>query len=209
MIESRPIRIVVVEDEAVIAMDLEDRLSELGYDVVGSAASADKAIAIVALREPDIVLMDIQLSGKEDGVYASAKIKELYGTPVVFLTAYSDSEILERAIQTDPMGYLIKPFSNREVRATIELAHAKKKFELEIELQRALLEEKVTELAEALSQVKELSALIPICAYCKNIRNEQGYWLEVSNYIANNTNSQVTHGVCGACAEKLIDEELN
>lgn len=207
MSESAPTRVVVVEDEAIIAMDLERRLSELGYQVVGSAANADKAIETVGLVEPDIVLMDIQLSGERDGVYASGQIKELYGTPVVFLTAYSDSEIVERAIQTDPMGYLLKPFSDREVRATIELAIAKRKFETELDHQRQLLEEKVVELNEALAHVKELRALIPICAWCKDIRNEDGYWVEVSNYITKNTNSKFTHGLCDACANKLAEED--
>jgi signal transduction histidine kinase len=138
-------RIFIVEDEALIAMELGDRLESLGYEVCGSAARGDIAVErIVALR-PDLVLMDVNLAGAMDGVEAAQRLRELCAVPVVFLTAYSDPALIARATQAGASGYLIKPFQERELYATIEVARERKRGEDAMHKLNAELEQRVRE----------------------------------------------------------------
>lgn len=114
--------ILIVEDERVVAKDLSLTLTALGYDVVGSAKSGSEAIREATAKRPDLILMDIRLPGEIDGIEAAARIKQVLDCPVVYLTAYSDSEVLARARPTEPHGYLVKPFRGDELRGTIEMA---------------------------------------------------------------------------------------
>ena len=115
-------RILIVEDEFAVAMELEDRLENLGYEVVGHELRGREAIDRAQETEPDLVLMDIRLDGRMDGVEAAEQIRKKQQVPVVFVTAYSDDETLERAKETAPFGYVIKPFEERELYAAIEVA---------------------------------------------------------------------------------------
>ncbi|MGE3775239.1 MAG: diguanylate cyclase, partial [Gammaproteobacteria bacterium] len=118
-------RIMIVEDERVVALDLKLSLESLGYDVVGIASEASTAIEEVARLRPDLVLMDIHLDGGSDGTVAAAAIRERWQLPVVFLTAYADEDTLARAEQSLPYGYLVKPFQLRELSATVRMALAR------------------------------------------------------------------------------------
>jgi PAS domain S-box-containing protein len=115
-------RIFVVEDEGIVAADLEDRLKSLGYSVAGSAASAEDALSIISDTQPDLVLMDIVLRGEMTGIEAADRIRLTADIPVVFLTSHADTSTLSRACQTEPLGYLLKPFEERDLQVTIELA---------------------------------------------------------------------------------------
>ena len=116
-------RVLIVEDEALIAADLQQRLEQLDYDIVGISDSAGEAIVLAGVYMPDIVLMDIRLRGAGDGVEAAESIRQNLGIPVIFLTAYSDSQTLERAEEpTYPYSYLVKPVRDRELVANITLA---------------------------------------------------------------------------------------
>ena len=115
-------RIVVVEDEAVIAEALSVTLSRLGLEVVAIADSADQAVAAVERERPTVVLMDIRLKGARDGIEAAAEIRARFGVPVVFLTAHADETTLRRARDSEPFGCVLKPFSERELRVTLEIA---------------------------------------------------------------------------------------
>ena len=115
-------RILVVEDENVVAADIQECVDELGYSVVGTAASALEALRTAVNTEPDLVLMDIKLRGPIDGVEAAEQLHDRLGIPVVYLTAYADTEILSRAKKTPPAGYVLKPFDGRALRSAIEIA---------------------------------------------------------------------------------------
>lgn len=115
-------RILVVEDEGLIARDLCRTLNQLGYTALGPLSSGEAAVAQVATLAPQLILMDISLRGDLDGVAASQAIRALHNIPVIFLTAYSDDRTIQRAQQTTPYGYLIKPFEERELYAAIETA---------------------------------------------------------------------------------------
>ena len=114
--------ILVVEDDAIIARDIQQTLQRLGYAVPRSARTGDEACRAVEASAPDLVLMDIKLGGGSDGVEAAARIRERWDVPVVYLTSHSDEATLERAKATGPLGYLLKPFHERELRTTIEVA---------------------------------------------------------------------------------------
>jgi two-component system cell cycle sensor histidine kinase/response regulator CckA len=125
-------RILVVEDEAIVAMDISVRLRALGYEVVGSAATGAEALEIAEATRPDLVLMDIMLRGGMDGVEAAQRIREATGAPIVYLTAYADDSTLRRAKVAEPLGYLLKPFEERELRTTIETALYKHRTEVRL-----------------------------------------------------------------------------
>ncbi|GAB6036289.1 response regulator [Fundidesulfovibrio butyratiphilus] len=128
-------RILVVEDEAIVALDICNRLGHLGYELAGRCASGEEAVDLARSLHPDLVLMDIMLEGEMDGVEAAGRIRDLCSTPVVYLTAYADGDTLKRAKVTSPFGYIIKPFENRELQTTIEMALYK--FETDARLVRS------------------------------------------------------------------------
>jgi len=115
-------RILIVEDERIVSEDLKMTLWSLGYHVEGAVPSGEKAIEIATNVLPDLVLMDIRLEGKIDGIKAAENIKKKLNIPVIYLTAYADENTLRDAKFTEPFGYLIKPFEDRELHATIEMA---------------------------------------------------------------------------------------
>ncbi|MDO9453967.1 MAG: EAL domain-containing protein [Stagnimonas sp.] len=117
-----PHRILIVEDERVVALNLQQRLIKLGYEVVGRAASGAQALQLAEDGKPDIVLMDIHIEGDIDGIETAALLLARYKLQVIYLTAYSEDTTLQRAKATQPYGYLLKPFSERELHATLQVA---------------------------------------------------------------------------------------
>jgi len=125
-------RVMVVEDESVVAIDIGQRLETLGYTVTDIVSSGEKAIEKAGKDRPDLILMDIVLKGKIDGIEAANQIYNKYDIPVVYLTAYSDEKTLERAKQTGPFGYIIKPFEDRELHSVIEVGLYKHEMDLKL-----------------------------------------------------------------------------
>src|ERR1041385_20230 len=114
--------ILVVEDEAIVRADVEEYLKSFGYQVAAAVGSGEEAKAQATKLQPDLVLMDILLSGKVDGIEAGKYIQRKLGIPVVFATAHGDERTLERAKLNAPFGYVLKPFNDRELRTAIEIA---------------------------------------------------------------------------------------
>ncbi|AKB40659.1 response regulator [Methanosarcina mazei] len=127
-------RILIVEDEHIVAMGIKRMLKSLGYTVTGVASSGKDAISKAESTFPDLILMDIMLKGELDGVEAAKEIKERFDVPIVYLTAYSDSNILERVKKTGPSGYIVKPFDEKDLYSNIEIAlHRSRKEKKDIE----------------------------------------------------------------------------
>lgn len=132
-------RILVVEDEAIVAMDLRYRLEALGYSVPALSDSGEEAADLAAELSPDLVLMDIRLNGAPDGIEAYARIRERLDVPVVYLTAYADDSTIQRAKITEPFGYLLKPVENHELQTAVEIAVHKHHLEKELKASERLL----------------------------------------------------------------------
>jgi diguanylate cyclase (GGDEF)-like protein/PAS domain S-box-containing protein len=132
-VPERPLRVQIVEDERIVALDLRSGLEHLGFQVVGIAANEPDALSLAERTVPDLVLMDIHLDKGSDGINAARQIRERLAVPVIFLTAYGEPEILQRAAQAAPYGYLLKPFELRELNATVRMAVARRHEEIKTE----------------------------------------------------------------------------
>ena len=115
-------RILVVEDESIVAKDIQRTLEKLGYEVPSTASSAESAFQKLEEVEPDLVFLDIKLKGEQDGVHIAEHIKDRYDIPVIFLTSFVDQDTIDRAKVTEPYGYLVKPFNEGDLKTTVEMA---------------------------------------------------------------------------------------
>ena len=132
-------RVMVVEDEAVVALHLRQELLKLGYTVAGVATAGEQALKMVEEVFPDVVLMDIHIQGELDGIETAKRIPRYLHIPVIYLTAYSEDTTLKRAGDTYPYGYLIKPFLDRELHATIKMALERSRADEAVRENEALL----------------------------------------------------------------------
>jgi PAS domain S-box-containing protein len=321
-----PSRLLIVEDESLVAADLEEQLTQFGYIVVGMADAATQAIDLARSLKPDLVLMDITLNGPTTGVEAAQAIVHEHNSPVIFLTAHTDETTIQRAKHTGPFGYLNKPFAKPELRAAIEIALHRHQSEQRVKKAERLLaatlrsigdaviatdatgkvtfmnpmaealtgfdatdsverdlasvfltfdpdtrrpiespvvaalrsgdtiklerdkvlialggvhrpiddscapirderghivggilvfrdvserkrqaeerEKLISDLQAALANVKTLSGLLPICAWCKKVRDDQGYWEIVESYISRYSETRFSHSICPGCLQK-------
>jgi PAS domain S-box-containing protein len=140
---SQPVRIMIVEDEMVVALDLASRLGRLGYDICDNVPSGEEAIRQVDTLRPDLVLMDISLSGDLDGIEAAQQMRTRYDLPIIYLTANTDETTLRRAQLTHPANYLLKPFKERELQICIEMALANYDLQRQLRAAREDLEHRV------------------------------------------------------------------
>jgi len=168
--------ILIVEDEAVVANDIKETLICRGYCVTGIAKSGETALEKINERRPDLVLMDIRLATGMDGIETAENIHNLYGIPVIYLTGNAENALLNRAKITEPYGYLVKPYDERELLSTIEIAFYKHKQDLLIREAYRELEQRIAErteelvrinrtLAESEQQVRDLFEGVPIGIY--------------------------------------------
>jgi len=146
---STDINIMIIEDEAIVAMDLESRLKKMGYGVMGIYSSADNAINFLDIHTPDLILCDININGTQDGIEIAAQVRSSKAIPFIFVTALSDRATLERAKKTLPYGYIVKPYEDSDLVSAIEMAMYKHQVELD---QLAITRDKLTPLlSESLS----------------------------------------------------------
>lgn len=147
----QPIKLLIVEDEIIVARQLSNSLKKLNYEVVAIATSGEEGIEKTALTQPDLVLMDIVMPGEIDGIDAAEEIRRRFSIPVVFLTAYADRETVGRAAMTDPFGYILKPFQPKDLYATIQVALRKHQVEKELEEARKKAEAEKKQKSELVS----------------------------------------------------------
>jgi len=129
-------KVLIVEDESIIAMELENHVRRMGYDVIGPVATGDAALEKVGDFRPDIVLMDIRIQGDKDGIDTAEAIRSRFNTPVIYLTAHADERTIQRAKVTEPLGYLVKPLRAHELQTAITVALYKYKMNETVEQQR-------------------------------------------------------------------------
>ncbi len=120
-------RLLIVEDEPIVALDLKQEVEQLGCEVLGVAESADEALVAAGVHRPDLALMDVRIVGSVDGIQTAGLLRAAYHIPVIFLTSYSDESTISRAAKEMPYGYLTKPFQSGELKATLQVALHKAK----------------------------------------------------------------------------------
>ena len=179
-------QILVVEDEAVVALDIQSKLEDLGYSVIALIRSGEEAVQCACEMRPDLILMDINLQGDMDGISAAACIQERHPTPVVYLTANGDKDTLHRATMTEPLGFIIKPIGEQVLRAAIEVALNKHHIVVTREAaQREHAKEAVHERTVELAQRhRELAALNAAFQKHLKVRDEEArYCRELRLYV--------------------------
>lgn len=184
--------ILVVEDNVSVATVLESRLESFGYRICGIARSGSEAINTAFRNHPDLILMDILLEGAMNGIEAAHEIGSRSNVPIIFLSCLSEGEVIDSAIRTNPYGYMVKPYDYNELRSAIEIALVRHRASQE-------RERLIQQLERALQEVKKLSGLLPICASCKKIRDDQGGWHRIETYISSHSEALFTHGLCPHC----------
>lgn len=197
-------RILVAEDDPVTRKLLESTLGRLGWDVI-TAEDGTAAWRILETLEgkaaPDLLLLDWMMPGF-DGIEICRKVRS---TPrfemmyIILLTSRSEKEDLAMGFIAGANDYITKPFHPVELESRVRVGQRL------VKLQTSL-SGRIKELEDALSEVKRLQGLLPICSYCKKVRNEANYWQQVESYLASHTEVQLTHGVCPDCYARMMNE---
>ena len=189
-------RLLVVEDDALIAETLALMLKRLGYEVAAIVDNGEEAVKMTLTLIPDLVLMDIGLRGAMDGAEAARQIRLTTGRPVIFLSGHSDPLTLKKARESEPYGFILKPFGERELLVQIDLALHRHQVETERSLVRR-------ELDIAHGNLRNLRGLLPVCAGCKKIQEADGRWLGLEDFFKAHANVELTHGFCPECENRL------
>lgn len=194
----RNIRLVVAEDDFLVAEEIKRILRESRYEVVGEAGNGRQAIELVTELQPDAVLMDIRMP-EMDGLEASQCITEKCPTPIVIMTAYEAPDLVKKAGESGVAAFLTKPPVLAEIERAITIALAR--HDDLMELRRVN-----KELQKALAEIKTLRGILPLCSFCKKIRNAKGEWEDVDAYIYKHTEADISHGVCPECYKKYYGD---
>ena len=212
MSNQQDVRVLIAEDDYLNCEMIRGLLEEIWYTVVGEAADGLETVEMTQSLQPDVVLMDIKMPDM-DGLEATRLIFERCPTPVVVLTAYETMELVEEASAVGVGAYLVKPPNAREMERAITIAIARfddlmelRRLNAELQAGNEARERLILELQDALAQVKTLSGLLPICASCKKIRDDDGYWNQLEAYIQDHSEVVFSHGLCPECAKELYPE---
>jgi CheY-like chemotaxis protein len=188
-------RIMIVEDEWIAAEDTRNRLQDLGYSVTSLASTGKEAIQKAEEDKPDLVVTDIVLEGEMDGIEVAKQIYSCFDIPFIYLTAYADDKILERIKITEPFGYIVKPFTNEDLKIAIELALYKHKAE-------GKRRKQIQDLSNALAKTRVFTGLLHICSSCNKIQDDEGEWKQIEDFIREYSDAESKHIVCPDC-EKI------
>lgn len=196
-------RVLIAEDDSVSRRLLEATLDKWGYEVI---VTTDGLEALEVLRQPDapsLAILDWMMPGM-DGAEVCLKARETVADRllyIILLTAKGRKEDVVEGLTAGADDYVVKPFDRAELKARINAGERILRLQAE-------LAARVKELELALANVKLLQGLLPICCYCKKIRNDQNYWQQVDGYIADHSEAQFTHGICPDCRDKIVKPEL-
>jgi phosphoserine phosphatase RsbU/P len=197
------VRILIAEDDAVSRRVLEATLVKWGYEVI---VTTDGQQALDALKQPDapsLAVLDWMMPGL-DGSEVCRRAREAVGNRLLYillLTAKGSKEDLVEGLTAGADDYVVKPFDRAELQARLNVGGRILRLQAE-------LAKRVQELELALSKVNLLQGLLPICCYCKKIRDDQNYWRQVEGYIAEHSEAQFTHAICPTCRENIVEPEL-
>jgi DNA-binding response OmpR family regulator len=198
------VRILIAEDDPVTRRILEASLGRLGWDVI-TAEDGTSAWRILenldGQNPPELVLLDWMMPGM-DGIEICRKLRSTPGFELVYvilLTSRSDTEDLAMGLMAGANDYITKPFHPAELESRVRGG------ERMVKLQTSL-SARIKQLEEALREVKRLQGLLPICSYCKKVRNEANYWEQVESYFSSHSDLDFTHSICPSCTDKMLKE---
>ena len=197
-------RILIAEDDPVTRRILEASLGRLGWDVI-TAEDGTSAWRILenldGQNPPELVILDWMMPGM-DGIEICRKLRSTPGFELVYiilLTSRSDTEDLAMGLMAGANDYITKPFHPAELESRVRGG------ERMVKLQTSL-SARIKQLEEALREVKRLQGLLPICSYCKKVRNEANYWEQVESYFSSHSDLDFTHSICPSCTDKMLKE---
>ncbi len=196
-------RVLIAEDDAVSRHLLEATLAKWGYEVVVTTDGLQALEALSQADAPSLAILDWMMPGL-DGSQVCVKARELAGERLLYmilLTAKGRKEDIVQGLTAGADDYVIKPFDRAELKARINAGERILRLQAE-------LAARVKELELALANVKLLQGLLPICCYCKKIRDDKNYWQQVDTYVADHSEAQFTHGICPDCRDKIVKPEL-
>jgi diguanylate cyclase (GGDEF)-like protein len=167
-------RLLIVEDECIVAFDLTVALEDMGYAIVATAASSEEAMRAADEHRPDLVLMDINIAGRADGIEVGCRLRARHHIPLVYLTANIDGATLSRALATEPAGYLVKPYNEHSLRTTIEVAFSRHEADrvarIARERERAQLEQKYSDMTSLARRLRREATRDPLTGLCNRRR---------------------------------------
>ena len=196
-------RILIAEDDPISRRVLEATLGKWGYEIVTTCDGEAAWEVLQAPEAPPLAVLDWMMP-KLDGVEVCRRVRaarDLRPTYLILLTALNRPEDIVTGLQAGADDYLTKPFNPEELRARVQVGVRM------VGLQQALAV-RVQELEEALGRVKTLQGLLPICAYCKKVRDDKNYWQQVETYVARHSEAKFTHGICPSCYEQFAKPAL-
>jgi len=197
------VKVLIAEDDAVSRRMLQVYLMQWGYQVVVATDGAEAWRVLDSGDSPKLAVLDWMMPIM-DGVEICRKVREVprvSPTYLILLTARGSSEDVVQGLDAGADDYMTKPFSREELRARVRVGVRM------VELQTSLAD-RIREAESALAKVKQLQGLLPICCYCKKIRDDRNYWQQVEGYISAHSEAQFSHGVCPECYEKVVKPEL-
>src|SRR5437588_3648157 len=197
-------RVLIAEDNSTTLSLLQEILADWGFDVVAKRNGALAWEEIVRGEPPELILLDWAMP-EMDGIEVCKAVRNLPGSRanyIILLTARGSADDIIAGFEAGADDYITKPFVPAELRARLQVGVRI------MELQRSLAG-RVRELETALARVKQLHGLLPICCYCKKIRDDRNYWQQVEAYVSSHSDAQFTHGVCPDCYERVVKPEMD
>lgn len=201
MILEQNINIYIVDDFQENIQVLGNILLEKGFNI-HVARNGKQLLAGIEKTKTDLILMDVSMP-EMDGYEACEALKANEDTkdiPVIFLTAKTEKQDIVKGFKAGGVDYITKPFFSDELLARVNT-------HLELKLARDMIMQKNNELQKALAEIKQLSGMLPICSSCKKIRDDEGYWEQIENYITEHSEIEFSHSLCPECAKKLYPDE--
>ena len=197
-------RILIAEDEPISLCLLESTLAKWGYDVIVTQDGAQAWEALQQADAPRLAILDWMMPSL-DGVQICRRVREMPATRsihIILLTAKGGKSDIVEGLAAGANDYVTKPFDREELRARVQVGVRM------VELQQSLAD-RVQELQEALSQVKQLQGILPICSHCKKIRDDRNYWQRVESYISEHSAAQFSHSICPDCYAGVVQPQLD
>jgi phosphoserine phosphatase RsbU/P len=197
------VRVIIAEDDAVSRKILETLLRNWGHEVTTTRDGEAAWNVLRELRAPSLAILDVMMPGI-DGLELCRRVRQSPNAIppyIILLTARHGVTEIVKGLEAGANDYLTKPYDSDELRVRVQVGARL------VELQTSLAE-RVRQLEVALAHVKQLEGILPICSYCKKIRNDLNYWQYVETYVANHSQAEFSHGICPACYEDTVKPQL-